>query len=68
MKMPGMNGIEFISSLKQNFPEMKCFIYTGYGVTPEIQQALDKGLILKCLNKPMEMRDIAAIVIEALEN
>jgi YesN/AraC family two-component response regulator len=30
MKMPGMNGIEFIIKAKEHFPEIVFFILTGY--------------------------------------
>jgi response regulator RpfG family c-di-GMP phosphodiesterase len=67
MKMPKMNGIEFISKAKVSHPSIKYYILTGYDVTNEIQEALDKGLILKCFRKPFNMNDIDAEIKKILE-
>ena len=66
MKMPGMDGIEFIRALKELHPHMRCFILTGYEITPEIEQAMKTGLILQHLSKPMNMNEIASIIDEAI--
>jgi response regulator RpfG family c-di-GMP phosphodiesterase len=58
MKMPHMNGIEFVKKAKELYPTIKCFILTGYGLTDIIQEAINDGLILACLNKPFEMEKI----------
>jgi two-component system response regulator (stage 0 sporulation protein F) len=58
MKMPGMDGLEFISKARELYPLITFFILTGYEVTPEIQNSLDSGLIRRCFQKPMNIKDI----------
>ena len=58
MKMPGMNGIEFINKARELFPEKSYFILTGFDITPEIQKSLDTGSICKCFRKPLNMKEI----------
>ena len=66
MKMPTMNGIEFLEKVKEINPKMKCFILTGYGLTTEIEKAVKDGLILDCLSKPFEMEKIDAEIQNAI--
>ena len=58
MKMPGMNGIEFIKTSKPIYPEISYFILTGYEITNEIQEALYTGLIIKYFRKPLNKSEI----------
>jgi response regulator RpfG family c-di-GMP phosphodiesterase len=67
MKMPGMNGIEFIRKAKQNFPEIVFFILTGYEITEEITQALEEKLIHKYFKKPFLMKEMETAILEVLE-
>jgi two-component system, response regulator, stage 0 sporulation protein F len=60
MRMPMMNGIEFIKKAKENFPDMPFYILTGFEIIPEIQQALDNGLIRKYYRKPFKLEEIEA--------
>jgi response regulator RpfG family c-di-GMP phosphodiesterase len=60
MKMPGMNGVEFINLAKKKYPEISYYILTGFSLTDEIQKALEDGLIRKCLFKPFDIEDIEA--------
>lgn len=39
MKMPEMNGVEFIKKAKEKYPEKKFYILTGFEITDEIQDA-----------------------------
>lgn len=66
MKMPQMNGIEFISKAKENYPSISFFILTGYEITKEIQCALDEGLILKYFRKPFDMNLIDVEISKVL--
>ncbi len=58
MKMPNMNGIEFIINAKQKYPKMSFFIFTGFEINDEIQEALDSKLILRYFRKPFNMDEI----------
>ena len=66
MKMPGMNGIEFINKARELFPEKFYFILTGFDITPEIQKSLDTGSICKCFRKPLNMKEIEESINERL--
>jgi response regulator RpfG family c-di-GMP phosphodiesterase len=67
MKMPGMNGIEFIRKAKKQFPEIVFFILTGYEITKEITRALEEKLIYKYFKKPFLMKEMEAAILEVLE-
>jgi response regulator RpfG family c-di-GMP phosphodiesterase len=60
MKMPHMNGIEFIRQALEIVPDTLFYILTGFEITPEIQQALDEGLIRKYFRKPFNIKEISA--------
>ncbi len=60
MKMPGMNGIEFVKKAKEFKSELPYYLLSGYGMNNEIAEALDCKLINGYLQKPLQR--------EALEN
>jgi two-component system, response regulator, stage 0 sporulation protein F len=60
MKMPGMNGVEFITKAKREFPQKCFFILTGYSITEEIADALSNNLIIKSFKKPFNIGEIEA--------
>ena len=62
MRMPGMNGIEFLRKVKNINPEIKCYILTGYGITNEIKKQVDSGLIIKCFGKPFNKKEIEELL------
>ncbi len=67
MKMPGMNGIEFIKKAKTDYPGIKFFILTGFDITDEIAEALEQNLIQEYFRKPFNMREIEESISEALQ-
>lgn len=67
MRMPVMNGLEFIKSAKEIHPSVKFYILTGYDINEEIQEALDDGLILKYFKKPFNMDEIVSTINNSLE-
>ena len=68
MKMPGMNGIEFIKIIKREIPGIPCFIMTGYDMDEEIKEALNIGMVKKCFKKPLDKDDILNSVMNVLGN
>jgi two-component system response regulator (stage 0 sporulation protein F) len=65
MKMPGMNGVEFIEAAKKDFPDVTYFILTGFDITEEIAEAMKKGIINKYFRKPFNMKEVEESIIEA---
>jgi response regulator RpfG family c-di-GMP phosphodiesterase len=57
MKMPGMNGVEFIRKAKSQYPDVLYFILTGYEILPEIETALNETVIQKYFSKPLDIVD-----------
>lgn len=66
MKMPSMNGIEFITKAKEKFPKKEFFILTGFDITDEIQDALNTGLIVKYFRKPFNMKEMDTAITDAI--
>jgi two-component system, response regulator, stage 0 sporulation protein F len=66
MKMPGMNGIEFIRLAKRDFPDISYYILTGFDITEEIAEALNQRLINKYFRKPFDMKEIETSIMEFL--
>lgn len=67
MKMPGMNGIEFIKLAKIDFPNISFFILTGFDITDEISEALDDKLIHRYFRKPFNIKEIETAIHEAVK-
>jgi two-component system, response regulator, stage 0 sporulation protein F len=67
MKMPEMNGIEFIEQAKKEFPDIVFFIFTGYNLTDEIADALNKKIIQKYFCKPFDEIEIEKAIQGAIK-
>ncbi len=66
MKMPGMNGLEFIKLAKKEFPLINFYILTGYDITTEMQDALKSNLIRKYFSKPVNFKEIQSSILESI--
>ncbi len=67
MKMPGLNGIEFIKKAKEQYPNVIFYILTGYDITDEIETALRELLIHKYFRKPFNIFEIESSIRSALK-
>ena len=54
MKMPQMDGSEFLRRVKASHPEVICVILSGYTESHEVYDALAKGLAKAYFTKPWE--------------
>lgn len=43
INMPGMNGLELLKIIKQNYPDIKVFMVTAYGDDNSYQTAMQYG-------------------------
>lgn len=67
MKMPGMNGLEFIRQAKEFYKKCPYLILSGYHKIPEIEEALESGMIRGYLQKPFEVDEITATIHQEIE-
>ena len=67
MKMPEMNGIEFIQRARDKYQNIAFFILTGFDIDDEISKALKNGLIYKYFRKPFNIKEIESSICSALK-
>jgi response regulator RpfG family c-di-GMP phosphodiesterase len=65
MMMPHMNGLDFIKCVRKLHPNMVCFILTGFDLSQELIEALNKRIISKYLCKPFDIKAIDKAIIES---
>lgn len=66
MRMPGMDGLEFIQKARDKHYNLAFFILTGYDITFEISHALESKLIHQYFRKPFNMKEISEAIEMAL--
>ncbi|MEO9806405.1 MAG: response regulator [Reichenbachiella sp.] len=64
MRMPEMNGLEFIIEARDQYKNMACFILTSLDQDDELEQAINDNLIEKVFNKPLNVAEIDEAIKE----
>ncbi len=67
MRMPGMNGIDFIKTAKIHYPHISFFILTGFEITEEIRAAIKEGLVCRYFKKPFDPPKIEESILSVTE-
>jgi Response regulator containing CheY-like receiver, AAA-type ATPase, and DNA-binding domains len=67
MRMPEMNGAQFLEKVRQQWPDTVRILLTGYAEIGATIDAINKGEIFRYISKPWEDSDIILIVKHALE-
>ena len=67
MRMPEMNGAQFLEQVKNRWPDTVRLLLTGYAEMPATVDAINKGGISRYISKPWEDTDMVMLVREALE-
>jgi two-component system, response regulator, stage 0 sporulation protein F len=66
MKMPVMNGMEFIRKLKQIKSELPCVILSGYQKDNEIVQAIMDRVLVDYVMKPFDNIQLQFLIHKTL--
>ncbi len=66
MKMPNMNGLEFIEKARKKYPHKRYFILTGIDVSNEIKLALNNNIISNYFKKPFNIPKIEETIQASL--
>ena len=65
--MPGMNGAEFLSIVRQNHPESVRMLLTGQADMEDTISAVNKGRIFRFLSKPCPPETLGSALNEGME-
>ena len=62
MRMPGMNGVEFVRKARARFNNIAYYILTAFDFNTEIEEAVNERVIDKFFTKPFDITQIRAEV------
>ncbi len=66
LKMPGMDGLELLESIKKPYPEVQVIILTGHGSGKEEAEAIRLGAF-HYIRKPVDINELVQILKEAYQ-
>ena len=66
MRMPEMNGAQFLEKVREQWPDTVRILLTGYAEINATIDAINRGQIYRYISKPWEENDITLIVRHAL--
>lgn len=67
MRMPGMDGAQFLEQVRNRWPHVVRILLTGYADISSTIAAINRGEIYRYIAKPWDDNDILLIVRDALE-
>jgi response regulator RpfG family c-di-GMP phosphodiesterase len=67
MRMPEMDGAQFLAQVRERWPDTMRLLLTGYSDVTSIIDAINRGEIYRYVTKPWDDNDIVLIVRHALE-
>ena len=67
-RMPGMNGTEFLSRVKNLYPETVRMVLSGYSEISSVTDSINKGAVYRFLMKPWDDEVMKAEIIGALRH
>lgn len=66
-RMPEKTGVEFLSSILEEFPNAIRILVTGYTDMEALVEAVNKGHIFKYISKPWNNQKLKEIIIKSYE-
>lgn len=68
MRMPKLNGIEFVREAIKLSPSAIYFVLTGFDITKEIEEALEDDVIKEYFQKPFQKHDLVNAIKKYVSN
>jgi two-component system response regulator HydG len=66
VRMPGMNGLDLLKVIKQDYPSVDVVMITGFGTVPSAVQAMKQGAY-DYLTKPVKVDDLNRVFRRLVE-
>ncbi|MCP4633178.1 MAG: sigma-54-dependent Fis family transcriptional regulator [candidate division Zixibacteria bacterium] len=67
LKMPGMDGLKMLSSIKEDNPDTEVILMTAYGTVENAVQAMKSGAF-DFITKPFDTDQLSVLIKRAMEN
>ena len=67
-RMPEMNGTEFLSRVKDLYPDTVRIVLSGYTDLKSVTDAINQGAIFKFLTKPWDDKELRSTVAQAFQH
>ena len=68
LRMPEMNGIEFIKIVKQRYPDKNCILLTAFDEPTLVKDPEVKSILFSYILKPFRKEELKTIIINASDN
>jgi two-component system NtrC family sensor kinase len=66
-RMPEMNGVEFLSKVKSQFPAITRIVLSGFADAAAVVDAINEGQIYKFMSKPWDDSELLLAIRQGLE-
>lgn len=66
LRMPDMNGLDFVSKAKELYPMIHFFLLTGYEYNKEIDDAMKSKRVTRLFGKPFDFDEMNNAIAECL--
>jgi signal transduction histidine kinase len=66
-RMPGMTGVELLSRVREEFPDVIRLMMTGYSDVNSVVNAVNEGSVYRYIGKPWDPDELSAVIRQAFE-
>jgi two-component system NtrC family sensor kinase len=66
-RMPGMNGVELLSKIKEKYPDTIRLILSGYADAVAIVEAINEGQVYRFITKPWNDQELLTTILRTFE-
>jgi len=66
LKMPGMDGIQFLEKARENAPKSVRMLLTGFADLQMAMDAVNKGYVFRIMTKPCGADDLARFILDGV--
>ncbi|MDA3845774.1 MAG: response regulator [Vallitaleaceae bacterium] len=63
MRMPEMNGLQLLKTVKEKYPDIVCIVLSGYTQLQQILATINQVDIFKFITKPWKLEDEFKVII-----
>ena len=67
-RMPEMNGVEFLSILRDRYPDTTRLLFTAFGDLDTVVDAINQGSVYRYISKPLDPQELHVVLKQAVEH